>query len=328
MRSRRQPVYILHDGSSDAIRGLSRTVDRLRNDPWALDAAWLSFVSLAGEAKIALPLTELTAIGDLGFMSAEEGASDLDGGLCLVAQDVLSNWVKSTATTKGDWRPRLAIVITSRASGGLSEGIKALEGCKIDSKFAFVGPAVSEEICGTLNGAGFNVIKITGEDSMVSGDGQSSALWAHFLSDQIVKRFAAEAPRAQPAEAIPPVEPSTRAAGGETGHASPPELTGKNMFSADLGKLSTDGRITRRGLMLYLFLYFGLIVVAVFAGYLSATLASIVSTVAWGVFLIGLIRRAHDVGLSGWFILVPFLGFWLFLAPGQSGPNKFGPDPR
>jgi len=327
MCARRQPVYLLHDGSPEAISGLSRMVDRLRHDPWALETVWLSFISLVGEAKIALPLTEIEATDCLSVMSAKEGASDLDGGLCLVAQDVHSNWVKSTATTKGDWRPRLAIVITSRVSASLSEGIKALEGCKIDSKFAFVGPAVSEEMSVTLNGAGFNVIKITHDGSMAGSGGQAPILWADFLSDQIGMRFAAGAPQARQAEA-PPVELSARTAGGETGHASPPELTGNNMFNADLGKLSTDGRITRRGLMLYLLLYLGLIVVAVFAGYLSTTLASVVSTVALGVFLIGLIKRAHDVGLSGWFILVPFLGFWLFLVPGQSGSNKFGPDPR
>ena len=56
------------------------------------------------------------------------------------------------------------------------------------------------------------------------------------------------------------------------------------------------------------------------------TLASVVSTVAWGIFVLGLIKRAHDLGLSGWYILIPFFGFWLFFAPGGV-PISSGPIP-
>ena len=49
------------------------------------------------------------------------------------------------------------------------------------------------------------------------------------------------------------------------------------------------------------------------------------------------VRRCHDLGWSGWFVLLPLLCnqcgmvvFWCFLAcmDGQSGPNRFGPDPK
>lgn len=47
------------------------------------------------------------------------------------------------------------------------------------------------------------------------------------------------------------------------------------------------------------------------------------------------VRRLHDTGRSGWWILisfVPFLGtvamLWFLMTPGQAGENAYGPDPK
>lgn len=40
------------------------------------------------------------------------------------------------------------------------------------------------------------------------------------------------------------------------------------------------------------------------------------------------VRRMHDVGKSGWFVLIPIYNFILTLTPGQVGPNEYGPDPK
>ena len=39
------------------------------------------------------------------------------------------------------------------------------------------------------------------------------------------------------------------------------------------------------------------------------------------------IRRAHDVGKSGWFMLIPIYNFVLSVSRSQQGPNEWG-DPR
>lgn len=46
------------------------------------------------------------------------------------------------------------------------------------------------------------------------------------------------------------------------------------------------------------------------------------------------VRRLHDVGMSGWWyllVLVPVLGMlallYFFIQRGESGTNKYGPDP-
>lgn len=40
------------------------------------------------------------------------------------------------------------------------------------------------------------------------------------------------------------------------------------------------------------------------------------------------VRRMHDVGKSGWFILFPFYNLILACTDGTEGPNKYGPDPK
>jgi len=40
------------------------------------------------------------------------------------------------------------------------------------------------------------------------------------------------------------------------------------------------------------------------------------------------VRRMHDVGKSGWFLLIPIYNFILAVTPGDVGNNEFGPDPK
>jgi len=40
------------------------------------------------------------------------------------------------------------------------------------------------------------------------------------------------------------------------------------------------------------------------------------------------IRRMHDVGKSGWFVLVPFYRIILLATEGDKGPNQYGADPK
>jgi len=62
-------------------------------------------------------------------------------------------------------------------------------------------------------------------------------------------------------------------------------------------------------------------------------------TMAWALIalipsLAVTVRRLHDDDKSGWFILlglIPLVGFYLlylYVIPGTTGPNRFGPDPK
>lgn len=51
-------------------------------------------------------------------------------------------------------------------------------------------------------------------------------------------------------------------------------------------------------------------------------LAIIIPSIAVGV------RRMHDVGKSGWFLLIPIYNFVLAVSPGTVGSNQYGADPK
>lgn len=40
------------------------------------------------------------------------------------------------------------------------------------------------------------------------------------------------------------------------------------------------------------------------------------------------VRRMHDVGKSGWFILIPIYNLILACTEGDKGENEYGPDPK
>ena len=40
------------------------------------------------------------------------------------------------------------------------------------------------------------------------------------------------------------------------------------------------------------------------------------------------VRRMHDVGKSGWFLLIPIYNLILACTEGQKGDNEYGTDPK
>ncbi len=52
------------------------------------------------------------------------------------------------------------------------------------------------------------------------------------------------------------------------------------------------------------------------------TLAILVPSIAVAI------RRMHDVGKSGWFILIPFYNLYLSVQDSEQGSNKYGPNPK
>jgi uncharacterized membrane protein YhaH (DUF805 family) len=39
-------------------------------------------------------------------------------------------------------------------------------------------------------------------------------------------------------------------------------------------------------------------------------------------------KRCHDVGISGWWQIVPFVPLFLLFGGGEKGSNRFGDDPK
>ncbi len=52
------------------------------------------------------------------------------------------------------------------------------------------------------------------------------------------------------------------------------------------------------------------------------SLAVLIPSIAVGV------RRMHDVGKSGWFLLIPIYNLVLAVTEGEKGENQYGADPK
>lgn len=112
MSSRRLPVYIILDTSGsmhgDPIQavnqGLKALVAELKNDPFAIETAYLSVISFATTARQVCPLTEITAFQAPNLVA--DGATSMGAALNLL-KGCIGKEVRKTnnGTQKGDWKP-------------------------------------------------------------------------------------------------------------------------------------------------------------------------------------------------------------------------------
>lgn len=93
-----------------------------------------------------------------------------------------------------------------------------------------------------------------------------------------------------------------------------------------------DGRARRKEYWMFflanMIISFGL---AFVLGLISPTLGLAVNVYSLAVLIPSIavgIRRMHDVGKSGWFILIPIYNLILACTEGDKGANEYGPDPK
>ena len=133
---RRLPVYLLVDVSGsmhgepiESVKnGLQMLVAALRQDPQALETAYLSVITFGNTARQAVPLTELTSF-QMPEISAG-GCTVLGEALELVCQCRENEVTKTTATQKGDWRPMVFILTDGVPTDDPTEGINKFRNLK------------------------------------------------------------------------------------------------------------------------------------------------------------------------------------------------------
>ena len=80
----------------------------------------------------------------------------------------------------------------------------------------------------------------------------------------------------------------------------------------------------------YLFCMIIIVTLSLLSAYVSAL--SILLVIFYLGMLIPLIaagvRRMHDVGKSGWYLLIPIYSLILLFTGGVEGSNEYGPDPK
>lgn len=129
---RRLPVYLVLDVSGsmtgepiEAVKnGVQVLVSTLRQDPYALETAYLSVIAFETEAKRLVPLTELAAFRTPEL--AAGGATALGSALSLLARSVEAEVVKTAPDRKGDWKPLIFLMTDGSPTDDWRKGLEEL----------------------------------------------------------------------------------------------------------------------------------------------------------------------------------------------------------
>ena len=126
---RRLPVYLLLDCSGsmygepiEAVKnGVQVLVSTLRQDPYALETAYLSIITFDSSAQQLTPLTELAAFQQPNIQAS--GCTALGEALALLAQKADQEVTKTTMEKKGDWKPLVFIMTDGEPTDDLNKGL-------------------------------------------------------------------------------------------------------------------------------------------------------------------------------------------------------------
>ena len=133
---RRLPVYLLLDTSEsmtgepiEAVKnGVQMMIHSLRQNPQAIETAFVSIITFDSDAKQLIPLTDLASFQTVDLKAA--GTTALGAALSLLADKLENEVTKTTLEQKGDWKPIVFIMTDGVPTDDWQTGFQKLKAVK------------------------------------------------------------------------------------------------------------------------------------------------------------------------------------------------------
>lgn len=130
---RRLPIFFVIDVSesmvgepiTDVSSGIRTMIQSLRQDPYALETAYISIIVFAGKAKTLVPLTDIVSFYPPQMPIG--GGTSLGAGLSHLISEMNSKLVKNDGTTKGDWKPIIFLFTDGVPTDNAEQSIREWE---------------------------------------------------------------------------------------------------------------------------------------------------------------------------------------------------------
>ncbi len=180
---RKLPVYLLLDTSGsmsgepiEAVKnGVQVMISSLRQNPQAIETAFLSVITFNSSATQLIPLTDLASFQMLDIKAS--GTTSLGEALSLVARCIDNEVQQTTTEKKGDWKPLVFIMTDGVPTDNWQNGLAEFKRRKIAYTVA----------CAAGSGADTSVLKQITDNvvSLDTADGNSIAKFFAWVTASI-----------------------------------------------------------------------------------------------------------------------------------------------